>query len=318
MWSPSIVEVEEAGEARNTRLGRGERFRVRPLLEQRPDEPFGLAIGLGPIRPGEPMTDAELVAGRREVVTSIAATVVGQDPLDGDPVARIEVPGSLEEARRGRRCFIGELLGVGEPAVVVDREVDPVPAQAVVWVAALPAVDPMTATRSDPTEHLRVEVDELAWSFALVTDDRWSWFEPVESSEAFAPEDRVHRAPGQACLPGEDVRTDAQLTPTNTQASDKIGRMPMGLVVDRAGAVDQDAGLGATPPLRPGLTADASRSGCCCDRPAGSDPIGQESPTMRGQSGIRMSHEGPFFDCGLQHQQPNDRGPQPVNNLIGN
>ena len=30
---------------------------------------------------------------------------------------------------------------------------------------------------------------------------------------------------------------------------------------------------------------------------------------MRGQSGLRMSHEGPFFDCGLQHQQPNDRGP---------
>jgi hypothetical protein len=39
---------------------------------------------------------------------------------------------------------------------------------------------------------------------------------------------------------------------------------------------------------------------------------------VRRQASIRMSHEGPFFDCGLQHQQPNDRGPQPVNNLIGN
>src|SRR5450759_2240991 len=232
MRSTSIVEVEEAVQARDARLGLGERFGIRPLLEQRPDEPLSFAVGLGPIRPGEPMTDAELVAGRREVVTSIAATVVGQDPLDRDPVARIEVPGPLEEARRGRRRFVGEFLCVGQPAVVVDREVDPVPAQAVVWVAALPAVDPMTATRSDPTEHLRVEVDELTWSFALVADDRWPGLEPVESSEACAPEDRVHRAPGKACLLGEDVRTDAQLTPTNTQASDKVGRMPTGLVVD--------------------------------------------------------------------------------------
>ena len=318
MRSTSIVEVEEAGEARNTRLGRGERFGIRPLLEQRPDEPLSLAVGLGPIRPGEPMTDAELVAGRREVVTSIAAAVVGQDPLDRDPVARIEVPGPLEEARRDCRRFVGEFLCVGQPAVVVDREVDPVPAQAVVWVAALPAVDPMTATRSDPTEHLRVEVDELAWSFALVADDRWPGFESVESSEACTPQDGLDGAASQACLPGEEVQTDAQLTPTNTQASDKVGRMTPGLVVDRARTVGQDAGLGATPPLRPGLTADASRSGGGRDRPPGSDPIRQKHPTVRGQAGIRMRHEGPFFDCGLQHQQPNDRGTQPVNNLIGN
>src|ERR1017187_9699307 len=117
MRSTSIVEVEEAVRARDARLGRGEWFGIRPLLEQRPDEPLSFAVGLGPIRPGEPMTDAELVAGRREVVTSIAATVVGQDPLDRDPVIGIEAPGSLEEAGRRSRCFIGELLRVGQPAV---------------------------------------------------------------------------------------------------------------------------------------------------------------------------------------------------------
>jgi hypothetical protein len=24
-----------------------------------------------------------------------------------------------------------------------------------------------------------------------------------------------------------------------------------------------------------------------------------------------MRHEGPLFGCGLQHQQPNDKGPHP-------
>ena len=135
--------------------------------------------------------------------------------------------------------------------MVVDRDVDPVPAYPAMPVPGVNAVDPVTAARADPAEHLRIEVDELAWSFALGADDRRSGFESVESSAAFAPEDRAHRAPGKACLPGEDVRTDAQLTPTNTQASDKVGRMTPGLVVDRARTVGQDAGLGATPPLRP-------------------------------------------------------------------
>jgi hypothetical protein len=35
------------------------------------------------------VTDAELVAGDRKVTASIPAAVVGQDPLDGDPVIGI-------------------------------------------------------------------------------------------------------------------------------------------------------------------------------------------------------------------------------------
>src|ERR1035437_283637 len=77
---------------------------------------------------------------------------------------------------------------------------------------------------------------------------------------------------------------------------------------------------------RPFLRVSAARSGrsalergsvgrCAATRGA---RTGQEASAARRQAGIRMSHEGPFFDCGLQHQQPNDRGPQPVNNLIGN
>jgi hypothetical protein len=182
----------------------------------------------------------------------------------------------------------------------------------------LDAGDPVTATLRDPTEHLGVEVDELTRPFALIADDRWPGLEPVESSQALAPQDGVHRAVREARLPGEDVRADAQLAAAGTQAIDEVGRMTPGLVADGARAIAQASRLGAMPPLRTGLTADPGGPSSRRDRPASSDTIGQQVPTVWGQSGIRMRHEGPFFDCGLQHQQPNDRGPQPVNNLIGN
>ena len=99
------------------------------------------------------------VAGDRNVTASIPAAVVGQDPLDRDPVIGREAPGSLEEAGRRSRCFIGELLRVGQPAVVVDREVDPVPADPAMPID-LDASDPAAASGSDPAEHLGVEVDD--------------------------------------------------------------------------------------------------------------------------------------------------------------
>jgi hypothetical protein len=79
------------------------------------------------------MTDAEFIAGDSDVAAPVAAAVVGQDPLDRDAVAGVEPPRSPEERRRRGRCLIGQLPGVGQTAVVVDREVDPVPA----WAAAV-------------------------------------------------------------------------------------------------------------------------------------------------------------------------------------
>ena len=259
----------------------------------------------------------KLVAGRGEVAAPVAAAVVGQDPLDRDPVARVEAPGALEEGGRRRRRLVGQLLGVGQPAVVVDREVDPVPADAAVPVA-LTAGDPMTAARSDPAEHLGVEVDEFARPLALVADDWWPGLEPVEPAQALAPQDRVDRSAGEPGLPGEDVRADPQLAPPGAQAIDELGRMPTGLAVDGARAVAQRPGPGAAPPLRTGLAADPRGSGRRRDRPAGRDAIDQERRPCGVRRALGCDMRVPSFDCGLQHQQPNDRGPQPVNNLIGN
>ena len=58
------------------------------------------------------------------IVAQVGGAVVGEDPLDADAVAAVEGDGAAEEADRGRCLLVGEHLGVGEAAVVVDGDVD--------------------------------------------------------------------------------------------------------------------------------------------------------------------------------------------------
>ena len=53
----------------------------------------------------------------------VGAAVVGQDPLDSDPVTAVVAQGVAEEAHRACRSLVGQNLGVGEPAGVVDGDV---------------------------------------------------------------------------------------------------------------------------------------------------------------------------------------------------
>ena len=103
----------------------------------------------------------------------VGGAVVGQDPLDGDAVSLVVGDGATEEAGRGRRAFVCEDFGVGEPGVVVDGDVDELPA-----CQATAAAGPVIATRPafagqaaadalagaalDPAQLLDVDVDELA------------------------------------------------------------------------------------------------------------------------------------------------------------
>ena len=70
------------------------------------------------------MVDAECAAGERVDGGAVGGAVVGEEPLDADAVAAVEGDGAAEEADRGCGFLVGEDLGVGEPAVVVDGDVD--------------------------------------------------------------------------------------------------------------------------------------------------------------------------------------------------
>jgi hypothetical protein len=100
----------------------GERVGVHPFGQKSPHHPFGLVSRLGSIRPGPAVAEPELLTRGREVTAPVAASVVGENPLDRDPVAGIEAPGAAEEVGRRHWALVGQLLGIGEPAVVVDRD----------------------------------------------------------------------------------------------------------------------------------------------------------------------------------------------------
>ena len=80
------------------------------------------------MRPGAEVADAEVPAGERVHGGAVGGAVVGEHALDRDAVAGEEGERAREEADGGGRFLVGQDFGVGESAVVVDRDVDVLPA----------------------------------------------------------------------------------------------------------------------------------------------------------------------------------------------
>jgi hypothetical protein len=110
------------------------------------------------------VTDAECSTGERVQCRDVRAAVVGEHALDLDAVAGKEGEGAAEEPDRGGCLFVGEDLGVGEAAVVVDGDVDELPAglaaqppggvEVAAGVVLEPAVDAMAGAAGDATQLL--------------------------------------------------------------------------------------------------------------------------------------------------------------------
>jgi hypothetical protein len=301
-------------EASLKRLRFSEGLRVGPLRKQGSDHPLGLAVGLGSVGPGPAMAKTELVTSLGEGVASVAAAVVGQDPFDRDAVSAIETPGSTQEVRSRGRRLVGQLLDIGEPAEIVDCDMNPVPADVTMATLLAPSVDAVATARSDPSELLCVQVHELAWPLTFVAHDRRSSFQAIESTQACSSEEGIHGRTRKTGLPGQNVRSDSKLTSPDANPFGQLGRVGMSLASNDASPIEQaDRSFGSEPrpPFRARLAADAGGSSCRSNGPARADPLDQDRSTLRGQAGVSMRHEGPLFGCGLQHQQPNDKGPHP-------
>src|SRR5439155_23336489 len=122
--------------------------------------------------------------------------------FDSYAVATVERDRTSEEGGRGDCFLVGSYFGVGEAAVVVDGDVDVLPAgeqtvfprcvatSAVVVVAA--AADALAGTVFDSAELLDVNVDELARPRALVADGLLEP-EPAELAHPDPGQDPRHR-----------------------------------------------------------------------------------------------------------------------------
>ena len=143
---------------------------VGPLAQGGLDEAFRLAVGARSVRTGEAVPDAELEAGGAEVSGAIAGAIVGEQATDGDAVLGVEGDGGAQEGDSGLALLVGQHAGEGETGVIVDGDVQSLPA------GELRASAPTTvATNGDLliTGHtLDVEMKQIAGSGMLVAHDR--------------------------------------------------------------------------------------------------------------------------------------------------
>src|ERR1700682_2002709 len=100
----------------------------------------------------------------------VDAGVVGHHGLDRDRVVVEELLRPVPELRTGRALLVGEDLAVRESAVRVDRGMDEVVTDTVVFHVAAPVDSPTTA-RWDASELFHVDVDELTGPVGVATPD---------------------------------------------------------------------------------------------------------------------------------------------------
>jgi YD repeat-containing protein len=101
---------------------------VGPFAEHGLDEAFGFAVGAGSIGTSEAVANAELGAVVAKLVRAIATTVVGQQAANTNAVLGIKSDGVLEESDGGGGLLIGQQLGKGEPGVIIDGDMESLPA----------------------------------------------------------------------------------------------------------------------------------------------------------------------------------------------
>ena len=101
---------------------------VGPLAQGSLDEAFGLAVGARSVGTGESVLDAELEAGSAELSGAIAGAVVGEQAADGDAVLGVEGDGGVQEGDSGLALLVGQHAGEGEAGVIVDGDVQSLPA----------------------------------------------------------------------------------------------------------------------------------------------------------------------------------------------
>jgi hypothetical protein len=119
----------------------------------------------------------ELLAGLTPGIAAVAAAVVGQDSLDGDPASPEPALCAVQEPSSGLAGLVAVDLGIGQPGVVINGGVDEaVAGQGVMVAAALAAgavglavalaggaaQEPVATTSRDVAQLLDIDVDQGA------------------------------------------------------------------------------------------------------------------------------------------------------------
>jgi len=145
------------------------------------NEAFGFAVGAGSVRASEVVTDAELKTSSAEVAAAIAGTVVGEQAANADAVLSVEGDGVAQESDGSCSGLVGEHAGEGEAGVVVDGDVEGLPAgklRATATAAVAANGDALISGHA-----FDVEMEHVAGSGMFVAHHRWSRMEIAPTAE---------------------------------------------------------------------------------------------------------------------------------------
>jgi hypothetical protein len=159
MRSLAAVILQIGSELRSTELGRRVRFDVRPFPQQRLDKALGLPVGPRRIGAGAKMPETEGLTRDAPGPGHVAAAVVAHHALGANAPRLQPSDGALEKRGAGGAELVREDFDVGHPAVIVDRHVHVLPANAPRVEASVP-LDPVPDL-ADAPERFDVYVQEI-------------------------------------------------------------------------------------------------------------------------------------------------------------
>jgi hypothetical protein len=100
------------------------RASIGPFASESLDEALGLAVGLGAIRLGEEMRQAEGAAGAGEVLGAIRRPPIGEQRADLNAVSAIELECLVEGLEDAGDAFIGKQTSESQARMIIDGDME--------------------------------------------------------------------------------------------------------------------------------------------------------------------------------------------------
>jgi len=158
------------------------RASIGPLAQCGLDEAFRLAVGARRVGPGKPLFEMELGHQFAIEPVSVAGAVITVDAADGDAEATKVGAGHQEEAYGRAVALIGQDRSKTDAGVVVNGDVQILPARATSLTFALTR-DPMPRAEN-ASQTLDVEVNQVARALMLIAHH---WGRRIERAQAIHP-----------------------------------------------------------------------------------------------------------------------------------
>ena len=136
-------------------------MRISPLPERGLDEALGLSVSFGGIGLGADVLDTQVPASVTKSEGFVTAAIVGHDAGDGDAEALVISHRCLEEKHGAFLFLVRQDLGEGDAGVIINTNVDELPADATAIALAGAIAGNAVADSVETTELFDIDVDDL-------------------------------------------------------------------------------------------------------------------------------------------------------------